>query len=53
MASHISVLTLTASEQLLILFSLVGYSPWGHKELGTAEKLNSSKSCPECLEHSP
>ena len=29
--------------------SLVGYSPWGHKEAGTTERLSNNKSLPHTL----
>ena len=29
--------------------SLVGYSPWGHKELDTADQLNSNKGLQKLL----
>ena len=40
MTTHSSVLAWEIPWQR----SLAGYSPWGHKELGTTEQLNNNKS---------
>ena len=31
--------------------SLAGYSPWGRKELGTAEETEHACTLPQCLAH--